>query len=149
MCLVIFRFKLRYLLSFGTAILSGLTIDAWLRVLGGGGAYATMTGRIVAFVIGTLLLGLSIAFIFRTCLPIQVYELMVQEITARYKLNRDKFKLLYDIGLFAIALVLSFVLTHKLTGIGVGTVIITFVNAPLITIFGKVIDKAEAKAKSK
>ncbi len=149
MCLIIFRFKLRYILSFVTAILAGKAIDFWLFVLGGDGLYSTMTYRIIAFIIGTILLGLAIAFIFRTCLPIQVYELMVKEISERYKLNRDKFKLFYDIGLFVIALALSFILTKKLTGIGVGTVIITFVNAPLITGFGKIIDKTEGKINEK
>lgn len=146
MCCIIRRFRLKYLLSFGTAVLSGFAIDGWLLVLGGNGAYATLPARIIAFVAGMVITSLAIACFFRTRLPLQVYELAVTEIAARFSFNQNKIKLGFDIVMLALALTLSLLLTHKLTGIGVGTVIITFLNAPLIAFFGKMLDRIEKKA---
>lgn len=140
-CIAIMRFKLRYIVSFGTAILSGLSIDMWLFIFGGNGAYENMVVRIVAFALGELITSVAIAFIFRTTLPVQIYELAVCEIADRYKLKRDRVKLVNDIVMLAISITLALVLTGGWNGIGVGTIVITFVNAPLITLAGKVLDR--------
>lgn len=141
MCIVIRRFKLRYLLSFGTAVISGLVIDMWLWVFGGGGVYPSLVSRIVAFCIGELLIALAVAFFFRTNMPIQVYELAVCEIADKFGLDKDKTKLWNDIIMFVLSFGLSLILTGGFTGVGIGTVIITLVNAPLIGVFGKILDK--------
>lgn len=143
MCIVIKQFKPRYLLSFLTALLAGFMIDGWLWVLGGNGAYASWTLRITAFCAGTLLTSLGIAFIFHTTMPVQVYELCVMEISEKKNKDRDKCKYIFDITFLVLALVLSLVLTHGFHGIGVGTLIITFVNAPLIHFFSKYVEKVE------
>lgn len=138
-CIILRRFKLRYLLSFVTAVLAGFCIDGWLFVLGGNAPYETLAGRITAFVLGTVVCAFGIAFYFHTTMPMQVYELAVYEIADRYKLNRNKVKFVNDAVLLVVAIVLSFLLTHKFTGIGIGTIIITIVNAPLIAFFDKLI----------
>ena len=140
-CVIVKRFRLRYLFSFLSAFISGLFIDMWLSLLGGGGPYETIVGRILSFVIGECLIAFAIALIFRTYLPVQVVELIVIEISAKYKLDMNKVKLVND----AVSLILSIVLTLTLTGgfvgVGIGTIIITVVNAPLIKLFGKLLDK--------
>lgn len=141
MCVAVRRFKARYLLSFGTAVLAGLALDMWLAVLGGNGAYDLMWLRIVSFVLGELTTSVAVAFYFRTSLPIQVHELAVCEIADRYSLNKNKVKLAFDIVMFVTSGVLALVLTGGLNGFGIGTVIITFVNAPLIALSGKIIDR--------
>lgn len=141
MCIVLRQFKKRYLLSFGTAVLAGLAVDMWLLVFGGNSPYTVLWVRILCFVIGELLIALAIAFFFRTDLPVQMYELAVCEFAEKHGLDKNKTKLWYDFIMLALALGLSFGLTHKLTGIGIGTVIITIVNAPLIAFFGKILDK--------
>lgn len=142
-CLIVRQFKLRYLLSFLTAIISGLAIDGWFLLLGGNGPFESMYARVIFFCVGTLLTSCGIAFFFNTTLPMQVYELVVAEVTAKYKKDLNKVKFVNDIILFAVAILLSFVLTHKFTGIGVGTIIITLVNAPLIGMFRKAVEKIE------
>lgn len=144
-CLVIRRFRWRYLLSFLTAMFAGFVLDGWLWVLGGNGVYGTLYGRIAAFAVGAPLISLAIAFVFRTDWPIQVYELVVKEVADRFALNRDKVKLCNDIAMLVISVALSLILTHGFTGVGVGTVIVTFANAPLISVFGKLIDRVEKK----
>lgn len=141
MCVIIGRFKPRYLLSFATAVFSGLTLDGWLFIFGGNGAYESFTARVIAFVLGVIITAAAIAFLFRTTMPIQVYELAVCEISARYSLDKGKVKWVNDFILLAVAIVLTVVLQTNWRGIGIGTVVITFVNAPLIALFGKIYDK--------
>ena len=141
MCVAIRGFKARYLLSFGTAMLSGFALDGWIWIFGGNGAYEELWLRIVMFVIGELVTTLAVAFIFRTTLPIQIYELAVCEIAAKFGLDKNKVKLVNDILMLVISAVLSFALTGGFGGFGIGTILITLVNAPLITFFGKILDK--------
>lgn len=143
LCIIIRRFKVKGLLSFLTAVLSGFVIDGWFLLLGGNAPYESLAGRIIAFVIGAPIISLAIAFVFRTTLPPQVYELNVSEISKRFGLKLDKVKLGNDIIMLVISVSLSLILTGKLTGIGIGTVIVTFANAPMISFFGKIIDKLE------
>ena len=141
MCLIVRRFRAKYLLSFGTAVLSGLCIDGWLMMLGGNGAYESMAVRVIAFAAGVIITALAIACFFRTSLPLQVYELTVTEIADRYGKDKNKVKMGFDLSMLALAVALALLLTGGLNGVGAGTVIITLVNAPLIALFGKLLDK--------
>lgn len=140
-CLIIRRFRFRYLLSFVTALISGFVIDGWLTVLGGNGAYAGMPARIAAFAAGTVITAAAIAMFFRTTLPLQVYELVVTEIADRYHIDKDKVKQWNDIVMLVISLAFALILTGGFNGVGVGTIIITLVNATLIRLFGKLLDR--------
>ncbi len=142
-CIIVRKFKMRGLLSFLTAVLSGFVIDGWFIPLGGNAPYETFTARLIAFLIGAPVISLAIAFVFRTTLPPQVYELAVGEIAKTYNLKIGKVKLANDIIMLVISLSLSLILTKGFTGIGIGTIIVTFLNAPMISFFGKIIDKIE------
>ena len=142
-CIIVRRFRPRFLLSFVTAVLNGFGIDLWLRVFGGNGAYESLAARIAAFVIGSVIISIAIAFVFRTTLPPQVYELLVTEVSDKFGFDKSKIKLVNDICMLVITVVLARVLTHAWTGVGIGTVIVTFANAPMIKFFGKIIDKFE------
>jgi len=142
-CLIVRQFKKRYLLSFGTAVITGFVMDGWFILLSGNGAYESMVARVIAFAGGTVLTSMGVAFFFHSTMPMQVYELLVKEVSTRYNKDLNKVKYVNDIALLIIAIVLSFALTKKFTGIGIGTIIITFVNAPLIKVFRKLIDKVE------
>lgn len=141
--IIVRRFKIKFLLSFLVAVLLGFMIDAWLFVFGGNGVLESMAMRIVFFAIGTLITAIAVSLYFRTSLPLQVYEVAVVEIADRFNLKQGRVKWATDILYLVIAVLLSFGLTKGLTGIGVGTVIITVVNAPLITACGKVVDLIE------
>jgi len=142
-CLITLRFKWKYLLSFLVAILAGLMIDGWLFIFGGNSAYESLPIQILAFVLGAVITAIAIAFFFRTNLPLQVYELAVNAISERFHFKQSTVKYVYDFTTLAVDLILALVLTKGLTGIGVGTVILTIINAPLISFFGKIIDKVE------
>ena len=141
MCLAVGRFRWRYLLSFGTAVIAGRAIDLWFLLLGGNAPYESMAVRIAAFIAGELVTALAIAFVFRTSWPIQIYELLVREIADRFSFDVNRVKMVNDIAMFVLSAVLSFVLTRGFHGFGAGTVIITLVNAPIIAFFGKILDR--------
>jgi len=143
MCLIVRRFRPRYLLSFGTAVLSGFAIDLWLLLLGGNGPWASPAARAVSFAAGMCVTAVSIACFFRTDWPILVYELAVTEIAARFGWSKNKVKMGNDLVMLLIAVTLSRLLTHAWTGVGLGTVLITCINAPLIAFFGRILDRLE------
>lgn len=141
MCIAVKKFKARYLLSFGAAVVFGTMVDLWLGALGGGGAYESFAVRIAAFAVGELLTALAVAFYFRTDIPLQIYELAVVEIAKAYGFDKNRVKLANDAAMLGISVILAVFLNKSPKGLGAGTVIITLVNAPLIKLFGSVLDK--------
>ena len=141
MCAAVQRFRWRYLLSFGTAVIAGLAIDGWLLLLGGNAPYESTLVRIVAFIAGELLTALAIAFVFRTSLPIQIYELLVREIADRFGFDVNRVKQVNDAAMLILSAAMSFLLTGGFNGFGVGTILITVINAPLIALFGRLLDR--------
>lgn len=141
-CILTLKFKLKYLLSFFTAVLYGLSLDLWQFILGPA-AYSTFLTRSVSFGLGILICGAAIALFFRTTLPLQCYELFVVIVSKHFNLNKSKFKFIYDIALLilAIGLMLIFFKQFRFDLIGVGTILCAVLNAPLISLFGKIYDK--------
>lgn len=142
MCIILRRFKGKYLLCFATAVLSGLVLDGWFWVFGGNGAYESLQMRIISFVLGELIITLAIAFCFKTSMPLQIYELFVIQVAEKRNVPVHRVKPIFDIVMLVISVALAFLLTGGFNGIGIGTVVIAFVNAPLIRLFTKLIDTA-------
>ncbi len=141
MCLMIRRFKWKYLLSFVSAFIFGNLVDFSLWIFGGQAVFEDMAMRIIAFALSEIVTALAIACYFRTDLPLCIYELFVKAVSQRFSLQTDKVKPFFDLGMFILSVVASLLLLRKFVGIGVGTIIITIVNAPLIKLWGKVLDK--------
>lgn len=141
LCLIIRRFSPKYLFSFGTAVFSGFAIDFWIFILGGGAPYEALWLRIFTFVLGELITALAIAFFFRTSMPLQIYELTVTEISRVYGQPTAKIKQISDAVMLAVAILFAVFVNRAPDGIGIGTLIITAVNAPLISMFGRILDK--------
>ena len=141
MCIAVRRFRPRYLLSFGTAVIAGLSLDFWFLVFGGNGAYEQIWLRILMLFLGEVITTIAIAFVFRTTLPVQIYELVVCEIADKFSIDKNKVKLVNDIIMFVLSAVMSFVLTGGFGGFGIGTIVITVINAPLIAVFGRILDR--------
>ena len=141
LCIIVRRFKVKYLLTFACAVIFGFAVDGFLFLLGGGAPYDSMLVRIIAFVLGEVITAFAIACNFRTSLPLPVYELLVTETAKRYNIATDKVKQANDIIMLALSVILAFALNQSFKGIGIGTIIITAVNAPIIMGIGKVLDK--------
>ncbi|MBQ6614148.1 MAG: hypothetical protein IIX18_02390 [Clostridia bacterium] len=141
LCVIVRRFKAKYLLTFACAIIFGLAVDGFLLILGGGGAYETITARIIAFVLSEIITAFAIACYFRTDMPLPVYELVVSEISKCYKIEINKVKQTNDIIMLVLSVMFALLLNRSFAGIGVGTIIITLINASLIAFIGKLLDK--------
>lgn len=153
LCIVVRRFKIKYIFSFLVAFTYGLVLDLWLLILGRE-VYDSVWLRWIMLFVGDLITALGVACFFRTYLPLQVYELVVSEVADKYNLAVPKTKLYYDIISLVLSIVLAFLLNldantfdwSKLYStsyhyIGAGTIITTFINAPLIALFGKILQK--------
>ncbi len=141
LCLAIQRFNWRYLLSFASAVIFGFVLDGWYLIFGSNAVYTVFWVRVLSFVLGELFTAIAIAFFFRTGWPLEIYELFCTELARRYGWNMNRVKQCYDIAMLTLSVLLALILNHNLQGLGAATVIITVVNAPLITLFGKLLDK--------
>lgn len=50
-------------------------------------------------------------------------------------------KQVYDIVSLVLSVLLAFFVNRSMAGIGIGTIILTVVNAPLIALWGKLLDR--------
>ena len=140
------KFKPTYLFAFLTCVIYGLCLDLFRlipilnpNVVAPGSMDLWL--RIVFFIVGELLTTFSIALCFRTYLYPQVVDFFVVGITAHFKLNRGKFKCINDICFLVVSIVLSLCFFGKLIGIYYGTIVLTLINGPLISLFGNLIDR--------
>lgn len=142
LAVILRRFKWKYPVAFLTGFLFGLALDGWGLVFGVE-VYSSLASRIIAAAAGALVTAIAIAGFLRSYLPQQVYELIVTEVTDKYKLNIGKVKWCYDVASLILSVVMMLLLlrTFDTSVVGIGTLIITVVNAPLIAMFGKILDR--------
>ena len=140
--LAVHRFKLKYLLCFLTAVIHGVAVDLWRLVIGSGVA-ETLTMKIFFCASGAIATSIAVALMLRTYLPQEVYELFVKEVADKYSFSVNKTKWVFDISSLVLGIVLMLVLFKEFSTqiIGVGTIVLTFLNTPLITLFGRIFDK--------
>jgi len=142
MCIVVRKFKWKYMLSFVTAFIFGQIFDSWNYIF----AFVTadtLAIRIIFAVFSCVIISFAVSMFFRTWLPLEVWELFVKEVVERYNLNMTKFKWIYDISSLFLGVILILIFFDKFRWdiVGIGTIITTFVNAPLIGGFSKLQDK--------
>ena len=141
-CVIMRRFKWKYLLSFGTAILYGLCLDFW-RLVFGTEIYGQIWLRCLSCAGGMLICSFAIALFLRSYLPQQAYELFVKEVTLKTGADIHKVKWIYDISSLGVSILIMFLFfqTFSFEMIGIGTLMVTLVNTPLIAICGKLMDR--------
>ena len=152
LCVVVRRFNWRYLLAFAVAVIYGYTLDLFLWLLGGV-TFDTVWLRWVMLIVGDIITAFGVACFFRTYMPLQVYELFVAEIASHFRFKLTKTKCVFDLSLLTLSLVLVLTLFGDVTSfdwtsigyasfhsIGLGTIVTTAINSPIIGFMGKVID---------
>lgn len=152
LCIVIRRFDWRFLLSFAVAVIYGYTLDFFLW-LTEGIVIEAVVAKWVVLIIGDMITAFGVACFFRTYMPLQVYELFVSEISKKFNIIITKVKSGFDISLLVISILLAFTLfgdnspvkwseigSFSFHNLGLGTIITTVINAPLIALSGKIID---------
>ena len=153
LCLVVRRFDWRYLLAFAVAVLYGYTLNFFLWLLGGV-SFDEIWLRWVMLIVGDTITALGVACFFRTYMPLQVYELFVAEVVSRFRLNIHRVKLCFDMALLALSVLLAVTLFGDVAtfdwstigytsfhSIGLGTILTTLINSPIIALMSKVIDR--------
>ncbi len=143
-CVILRKFKIAYLVSFLNCLLYGLFIDIFRMVipfLDPSNPVTQIVPRILLFTGGMLFCYFSIALFFRIYLPPQVYDFFPKALSIKFGYSMTKCKLIYDACSLITALALTVVFFFAIRGIGIGTVVLTLVNGPLIGLLGKVLDR--------
>lgn len=153
LCVVVRRFNWKYLLAFAVAVIYGYTLNFFIWALSGI-EFNHVTVRWIMLIIGDVITAFGVACFFKTYMPLQVYELFVAELTDRFTLNINKTKSVFDISLLVISIAMALVLFGDILSfdwssvtyasfhsIGLGTLVTTAINSPLIALMSKLIDK--------
>ena len=153
LCVIVGRFNWRYLLAFAVAVIYGYTLDLFLWLLSGV-EFDTVWLRWIMLLIGDVITAFGVACFFRTYMPLQVYELFVAEVSDRFSIQITRVKLFFDISLLIISIILAIVLFldvksfdwstiyySSFHSIGLGTLVTTAINSPIIVLMGKIIDR--------
>ncbi|MCQ2602469.1 MAG: DUF6198 family protein [Clostridia bacterium] len=158
LCAVVQRLNWRYLLAFLTAVIYGYTLDLWLLIFGSE-PFDELWMRWLMWFVGDVITAAGVAFFFRTYMPLEAYELFVAEVADRYRFSINKTKWVYDISSLVVSLLLAIFLFMDIKefawdkiymtsfhSIGLGTILTTVINSPIITGWGRLIDKMSDSA---
>ncbi len=153
LCLCVRRFNWRYLLAFLVAVIYGYTMNFFLWILSGV-SFDAVWLRWVMLILGDIITAFGVACFFHTYMPLQVFELFVAELTDRYRLDLHRVKTVFDISLLVISVSLALILFGDVTefdwstayynsfhSLGLGTLVTTLINAPLINLMSRVISR--------
>jgi len=136
------KFKPYYLFAIITAVLYGVVLDGAMLLV----SFIPFSGiasRLVTYILGLCFSGAGVSLMFHTYITPESYELFVKEISDKFKLNITVFKTCYDCTSCVAALIMSFAFFGfgRFEGIGVGTVIVAFVNGWVIGMFTKLFER--------
>ena len=153
LCIAVRRFNWRYLLAFAVAVIYGYTFDFFAWVLAPV-SFDAVWLRYVMLIVGDAITAFGVACFFHTYMPLQVHELFVAEIASKFNISLNKVKRAFDITLLIVSITLAFILFGdaksfdwstiyyaSFHSIGLGTLITTLINSPIIALMSKIIDK--------
>ena len=146
-CLCMRKVKAVYFASFATGLIYGAVLDGWRSLVPLFNESVTPVGsmpmgeRLLMFGVGVPLCSLSIALFFHVYLYPQVYDFFVKGVSARYHIDRTRFKRLFDGSFFFLSCVLTLLLFRSFVGVGWGTVVMTLVNGVIIGWFDRLLTR--------
>ena len=153
MCVLVRRFDWRFLLAFVVAMGYGYILDLFIWIISGI-QVNTALGSWITLLIGDCVTAFGVACFFRTDMPLLVYELFVAETANKFNIKIPRMKFFFDMSLLVISIVLAFSLfgdaatfewsaiwKKSFHSIGLGTLITTAINSPLISLMGKLVDR--------
>lgn len=153
LCIIIKKFNWRFLLAFLVAVIYGYTLNLFIWLLEGF-TVNTVLSRWILLIIGDCITAFGVACFFRTYMPLQVYELFVAELATHLKIDITKIKFAFDMTLLLISISLAFLLFGDAAAfnwreiyftsfhsIGLGTLLTTAINSPLIKLSGSILDR--------
>ena len=136
------KFRISYLFSFVTAVIYGFTLDLALAAVGAI-PFGGMVARTVYYLFGMVICSVGVAFFFHTYIAPEAYELLVSEISRKYKFDTAKVKTVYDCTSCLVSIILSFSFFGFMhfEGIKLGTVFCALINGWMIGIISKLMEK--------
>ena len=153
MCAVVQRVNWRYLLAFAVAVIYGYVMDMWMLVFKNVVLTETYL-KWIMLIAGDVMTAAGVACFFRTYMPLQVHELFVAELSDRYSLKINRVKLVFDLSFLVLSVVLALTIFRDANtfdwkniastsyhSLGLGTIVTTLINAPIIAVIGKGLDK--------
>lgn len=125
------KVKKSYFLSFATAFLYGIILDATMGVV----AWFSLEGiiwQITLYTAGLFICAVGVALLFHTYFPPEAYELFVKELSQKFNMTISKAKTIYDCCSCVLGVVLSLCFFGMFIGIQWGTIVCAAVNGWLI-----------------
>lgn len=149
MCLIVRKFKLKYLISVISLLIYGAILDALRYIIPflnpnitpPGAASFSLPVRFVLFIFGMLTIQFSVALSFHGYLTQLVTDFFIEEVSESLKIRRAKFKTIFDMIFLALSVSMSFALFGKLQAVGVGTIIQAITNGFIIGFFDRSLDR--------
>lgn len=140
MLLVVKRFKISYIISFITGFIYGFILDFFMWLMKDITADSIIM-VIIFYVSSFFIFCIAIAIFFTCKAPLMPYDIFLREVVEVKGYNLKKAKWIYDLSCILIAISLSFILTKKIIGIGIGTIIFALFISPIMSKIIKFIDK--------
>ena len=134
------KVKKSYFLSFATAFLYGLLLDAVMSLVAVFG-FEGIAWRCALYVLGLVLSSIGVSLLLHTYFPTEAYELLVKEISQKYNISIAKTKTVYDCCSCVFGVILSFCFFGTFVGVKLGTIVCALVNGFLIGNIGKFLEK--------
>ena len=129
--LVMGKFKKSYILSFATAFLYGTVLDIAMNTVALF-PYSGTLWQVVFYIAGLIVCAVGVALLLHTYFPPEAYELVVKELSAKFKVPVGKTKTVYDLCSCVLAIILSVCFFRAFVGVKWGTVLCAAVNGWLI-----------------
>lgn len=145
-CICMRKVRAVWLTSLLTTVIHGAVLDGWRALVPFLNEDVTPPGSlplwesILLFAAAIILTAFAIAIAFRVYLYPEVYDLFVKGLSKHFGVHRIHFKIVYDLASLVVAVALSLILFGDLVGIGVGTVVLAFINGTAIGLAGKILD---------
>lgn len=136
---VLKKFEMRFILSFGTSVIFGYTIDLF-GFLMKNVSLSSHIVRIVFFIASIVIISAGLVFFYRSELPILPFDVFVREVSKKYGITISRFKLGFDIIMCTLAVVLSFAFFGALRGVSIGTLVSALTIGPTIGVLMKRFD---------
>lgn len=135
-------FKRAYVFSFITAVLYGTLLDLAMSIISHLPA-ENFAVRVAWYILGTVFCSFAVSLFFHTYISPEAYELIVKELSAKFRLNINKVKTAYDCMSTVLGIALSFAFFGfgVFEGVKLGTVICALINGYLIGKFTKLLEK--------
>ena len=125
------RVKKSYFLSFLTAFLYGIILDALMGLV----ALLPFDGilwQAALYIAGMFVCSIGVALLFHTYFPPEAYELFVKELSEKCHMTISKTKTIYDCCSCALGVVLSLCFFRTFVGVQWGTILCALINGWLI-----------------